>query len=373
MTFDLALVGGTVIDPSLGIHARRDVLIQGGRVAALVDRLTTEEAARSVDVSGRLVLPGLIDLHAHLFPGFGQGCAPDECCLQRGTTTAVDAGSTGAGAFEAWRRLVAEPSRTRLFAWLNIATIGLIDSNAGELQHLQLVDPERTAEVAVQHRDLIVGIKARASGYVCAGPFRPAFERVLRAAELAGLPVMIHLGESFETLPEILEQLRPGDVITHILTGRRHGALDDHGRLWPQVREARARGILFDAAHGRMNFGFEAARRVIQQGFLPDFLSTDIARGTAVDPEYSLPQYMTKLMALGVPLEEVVRMATSSPAAFLKREGQIGTLRPGACADVAVLADEAVDVTLHDVEGQTLTAHRRLRPVLTVRAGAMVH
>ncbi|MCC7106150.1 MAG: amidohydrolase/deacetylase family metallohydrolase [Chloroflexi bacterium] len=370
--YDLALVGGTVIDPAQGLHSQRDVAIKEGRIAALPDQLDPGQAARAVDVGGRLVLPGLIDLHAHVFAGVGSSAEPDEHCLGRGTTTAVDGGSAGTGAFRAFKRYVIDRSRTRLLAWLHLSSVGLIDTNAGELQLMQYVNPDAAAALAAAYPGTIVGLKVRASAYVCGGPATPVLKLLRRAADAADLPVMVHIGESIETLPQILDFLRPGDVITHTLSARRHGVLDYHGKLWPRVVEARQQGIFFDAAHGRQHFGFDHARRVIEQGFLPDSLSTDITYIAAADPAFSLPGYMTKLLGLGVSLEQIVPMVTSHPAAQLNRLGEIGTLRPGACADISVLADDEAAASVRDNEGHPLTVRRVLRPILTVRGGAIV-
>jgi dihydroorotase len=166
--------------------------------------------------------------------------------------------------------------------------------------------------------------------------------------------------------------LRPGDVVTHSLTGRRHGILDYQGKVLPAVREARQAGIHFDAAHGRSHFGFEAIRRILDDGFLVDTLSTDISEPTSEDPTFHLPQIMSKLMALGVSLDDVVPLVTSNSARYLKREDELGTLRPGACGDVSILELQEGDFTLRDNEGQTIQTRQRLRPWRTVRAGQVV-
>ena len=371
-SYDLMIQGGTAIDPAAGLHAERDVAIAGGKVAAVEASIAADQAARRIDARGKLVLPGLIDLHAHVFAGVGGGADPDLDCVGRGTTTVLDGGSTGMQAFPGLKRYVIQRSRARIQAWLNIASIGLIDTRVGELMNLNHVDPEGAAATAEANRDTIIGFKIRVSGYVAGGTCKPALNLVRQAAEATGLPIMVHIGESFEPLPEVLAFLRPGDVVTHTLTGRRHGILDADGKLLPAVREARQNSVFFDAAHGRSHFGFALIRRALDQGFVPDSLSTDITAFTAADPTFHLPLLISKLMALGLSLDQAVPLVTSNSARYLKREREIGTLQPGASGDVAILELLEGDFTLRDNEGQSIRARQRLRPWLTVRAGEVI-
>lgn len=369
--YDLLIRGGTIIDPAAGLHAQRDLALAAGRVAAVEASIPVEKAAASIDAQGKLVLPGLIDLHTHIVWGY-HGALPDLVCLPRGTTTALDAGSVGAKGFRGFREYIIERSRTRVHAWLNISTIGLIDVRVGELMNLLYVDVEAAVKTAEANPDTIVGFKVRLSEYVAGADFKPALKLAREAADAAKLPIMIHIGDTNDPLPEALAFLRKGDVVTHSLTGRRHGILDYQGKVLPSVREARQAGVHFDAAHGRRHFGFETIRRALEQGFLVDTLSTDISERGLADASYHLPLIMSKLMAFGVELGDLVPLVTSNAARYLKREGELGTLRPGAAGDVAILELLEGDFTLHDNEGQTIQAHRRLRPWRTVRAGQIV-
>jgi dihydroorotase len=371
-SYDLVIRGGTVIDPAAGLHAQRDVAVADGKVAAVESSIPEEQAASSLDARGKIVLPGLIDLHAHVFRGLGEGTDPEYACLARGTTTVLDGGSTGSRSFGAFKEHVISRSRTRILAWLNISSIGLIDTRVGELMNLGYVDVDSAVRTAEENRDTIIGFKIRVSGYVTGGPCKPALKLVRQAAEAARLPIMVHIGESIEPLPTVLGYLRPGDLVTHSLTGRRHGILDYNGVIWPALREARQAGVQFDAAHGRSHFGFEVIRRALEQGFLIDTLSTDITTPTAADPTFHLPQLMSKLMALGLKLEDAAPLVTSNSARYLERQGEIGTLRTGASGDVAILEPLEGDFTLRDNEGQSVQAKHRLRPWKTVRAGHVV-
>lgn len=363
----LLIRGGTVIDPLAGLHAIRDVAIGAGVVVA-IEPAIDGTAPREIDARGKLVLPGLIDLHTHLFAGY-HGALPDEACLPRGTTTALDGGSAGANAFGLFRTTVLDRARTRVRAWLNVSTIGLIDIRVGELMSLLHVDVDAAVRTAAAHRDLIAGFKIRISEYVAGADFRPALRLAREAADAAGLPLMVHIGDTNDPLPVALAMLRSGDVVTHSFTGRRHGILDYDGTVLDAVREARRAGITFDAAHGRRHFGFAAIRRALDQGFLVDTLSTDISHRAVRDPAYHLPFLMSKLMALGLGLDDVVPLVTSAPARVLGCEGEIGTLRVGAPADVAILEVVEGDVTFSDAEGQRITARQRLRPWRTIRGG----
>jgi dihydroorotase len=369
--YDLVIRGGLMHDPAAGVCGPRDVAIAGSVVAAVAPDIPAHRAKRVLDAGGRVVLPGLIDLHTHTYPGY-HGADPDRVCLPRGTTTAVDGGSSGANAFSGFRRSVVTGSRTRLRAWLNISTIGLIEIRVGELNQLLHADAEAAVRAAEENRDLIVGIKIRISEYVTGADFKPALRIARTAADEAGLPLMVHIGDTNEPLTAALPLLRPGDVVTHTYTGRRHGIFDYDGAVLPAVRQARESGVRFDGAHGRRHFSFDAARRALEQGFPLDTLSSDISVRAIADTSYHLPLIMSKLMALGASLDEVVPLVTRNPARILGAAGELGTLVPGAAGDVAILEVVEADVELTDSEGQRLRARRHLVPWRTVRAGEVV-
>ena len=352
MSEDLLLRGGRLIDPAAGLDGPYDLAISAGRVAAIGPSLEAAPGTRVVDARGLLVLPGLIDLHCHVFARMGIGTDPDVSCLPEGTTTAVDGGSAGAATIDAFCAYVAERARTRVYAWIHLATHGLIDIRLGELTQLGYADVDACARAIEAHRDRVVGIKLRVSNYAVGMSALPALRLLRQAADAARVPVMVHIGASGEPLSVILEWLRPGDVVTHILTGWPNGALDAHGRLHPEVRAARERGVYFDAAHGRMHVSFPVVRRLLEQGFLPDGLSTDVTTPLMQqDPHFSLVGFMNKLLALGVPLREVVPLVTRNPGRLLGREAWLGSLRVGAPADVCVLGWDEGDTTLRDSFG----------------------
>ena len=366
---DLVIVGGRIMDAAGGFSGPGEVAIRDGLVAAVGP--SVGPGARTLDAGGRLVLPGLIDLHTHIFPGY-HGADPDVVCLPRGTTTALDGGSAGARAIGLFGATVAGTRRTRVGAWLNLSTIGLIDINVGELQQLLYANVDAAIEAAAARPDLVVGFKLRISEYVVGGDFRPVLRLARATSDGAGLPLLVHIGDTNQPLTDALGFLRPGDIVTHAYSGRRHGIFATDGSVLPEVREARAAGIRFDGAHGRRHFSFDAARRALDQGFPLDTLSSDISHRAVTNPAFHLPLVMSKLMACGASLEDVVPLVTSAPASVLGRAGEIGTLRPGAGGDVAVLDVVEEDVELTDAEGRRVLARRVLRPWRTVRAG-LVH
>ncbi len=367
--YDLILRGGTLIDPAQGRHGRFDVAIQDGRVAAVAESIAPAEGRETVDVSGRLVLPGLIDLHCHVFWGVGGGADPGVHCLARGTTTAVDGGSSGGNTFPGFRRYVMETTPLRVLAWLHLSSAGMVELRWADIPSPVHADVDLAVKTIAANRDRIVGIKLRTSNYAVGQEALPYLRLVRQAAEAAGVPIMIHIGASGEPLPRLLEVLRPGDVVTHMLTGHRHGLVDLQGKVLPEVLEARQRGILFDCAVGRSHLFFSVARQLVDQGFLPDTVSTDITTFTAErDQHFHLPAVMSYLMTLGVPLEKLVPGVTSAPAAVLERP-DLGTLRVGVEADVTVLEEQPGDFSWTDAFGGTLQGSRRLEPFLTLRAG----
>ena len=372
--YDLLLKGGRVIDPGQGIDGEMDVAISGGKVAAVSPNIPASESARVLDVSGKLVAPGLVDLHAHIYRGATSlGADVDETCLKRGVTTVVDGGSSGTDNFEGFRRWIAAGSRTRVFCFVHISSLGLTAIHrAGELANPDYADPQGVLEILRRHPDLALGVKLRATDREVGGSCLPMLEIGRRVADEAGRPLMVHIGNTVETLPRILERLRPGDIVTHCMTGRRNGLLDDSGAILPEAREARERGVFFDAAHGRSHFSFQVAARLLDQGFLPDTISTDLTAYSTSSVVYDLPTTMTKFVTLGLPLAEVVRLATLRPAQVLGKDGEFGTLRPGVAADVAVLEWEDGEFPLEDAVGERRTARHRLVAHLTIRNGEPV-
>jgi dihydroorotase len=368
--FDLVLKGGHLLDPAAGVDARRDVGFAAGRVAAVDADIPRDAARQVVDVGGAHVAPGLVDLHAHAFiAGHDLGIETDPICAATGVTTLCDAGSTGAANFTGLREYVMARAETRVLAFLHLSAIGLSHLGVGEHAFLEYFDPDLAAGVAREHRDVILGIKVREQVEVVGGHGLEPLRRGIRAAEAAGLPVIVHVNNPPAEYGEVLALMRPGDIVSHFLHGRGSGILDAACRIKPAVQEARRRGIVFDVAHGRNHVNFPVARRAFEQGFYPDTISSDLTRPGRAGIVKDLPTTLSKFLSLGMPLGDVVRAATATPARAIGRSGDLGTLRPGAAGDAAVFAIEEGRFPYQDADGHTLEGGRRWTPRLTVRAG----
>jgi dihydroorotase len=365
MPIDLLLAGGRVVDVGGGHVGHFDVAVKGGRIAAVGPSLPHHSVREVVDVTGRLVTPGLVDLHTHVYPGATYwGIHPDPVAWQTGVTTWVDAGSAGAWGIDALRAAVTA-YRVRVPVLLHISALGLI-GRTGESTDLALVDTDAALDAIARHPDLVVGVKVRIDREtVGANGVRP-LERALDVARAAGLPVMVHVADPPPGPDDVLPLLRPGDILTHCASGV---AATGAG---PLMREACARGVLFDLAHGAGSFAFDVLEEQLAAGLAPDTVSTDLHARCRYGPVFDLPTTMAKLRAVGVPLEDVVAAATATPAAALRLPGGVGTFAVGAPADVAVFAVEEGPFPVVDTHGQVREAPERLVNVATYVAGRLL-
>jgi dihydroorotase len=374
--FDLLLRGGHVIDPKNGVSAVLDVAVADGKVAAVAAGLDAAQAAKVVDVARLYVTPGLIDLHAHVYAGTGEkgsyagdnSIYPDGFTFRVGVTTVVDAGCAGWRNFDDFLDRVIGRSQTRVLAFLNIVGQGM--RGDGREQDLEDMQPGPTAEMALKHKGLIVGIKT--AHY--AGPEWTPVERAVEAGELAGVPVMVDFGVSRpeRPMPELVtRKLRPGDIYTHMYSGLRNEQ-DEHGRVNPALWEARKRGVLFDVGHGGGSFVWKVAVPATQEGFWPDCISTDLHIGSMNGGMKDQLNVMDKFLALGQPLGDVIRCSTWNPARTSGRT-DLGHLSVGAPADIAVLRLETGDFGFVDVKGARLRGSQKLVAELTFKDGKVVY
>lgn len=378
--YDYVLTGGTVVDPSVELNANRNVAIQGGRIAALLDPSTKFAATQTLDCSGKLVVPGLIDFHVHVFPGVSHfGVDPDESCLARGVTTVLDFGTAGGLVFDGFRRYVIDAARTRVRALMLIAGQGMISSVGtkpalGELWDLAYCDIEGCVEAVERNRDCVVGIKVRCMDDIADNGRNEAegLMRARQAADLVKLPLVVHPVLSSLPIGQILDTLKGGDVLTHCYHDKRCGLVDDQLRVLPQVREKQREGVLLDVGHGSGSFAFRVARAMLEQDVLPDFIGSDLHSYNLYGPVHDLVTTLDKFLHLGMSVPEIIRRSTVNCAKFLGMSDEIGTLRPGACADVTVL--EIVDgrFPLTDSEGRLETAAQRFEVRGCFRAGRAV-
>ncbi len=374
MKYDLVLTGGEVLDPSAGYSGIMDIGINAGKIAAVAPAIPAEQARRSISAKGFLVTPGLVDMHAHVFVnGHDMGDRTDHFCSCSGVTTMCDAGSAGSSNFAGLRQVLDNDVRTRVRAFVNLSAIGITGtSRGGELQHFPYADPEGCARTISENPDLAIGVKLRfGPGLVWEYSAEPV-KLARRTADMAGgVPMMMHITDSPVPLPDLIEHMKPGDIVTHCYHGRAHGIMGQEKQfLLPQVIEAQKAGIIFDCAHGRNHFNFRMIERALDQGFLPDTISTDLTMTSATKgPVWDLPTTMSKLLHFGLPLAEIIRRTTAAPAKIMGYEGTVGTLKPGANADISVfdLRDGAFE--LRDSDGDTITAKRRLIPQMTLKDG----
>ncbi len=371
MSFDLILKGGHVVDPSQNLDAVADVAFAGGKVAAIGPNLSGGKATR--DVAGKIVTPGLIDIHTHVYwGGTSLGIDPVALALQSAVTTVIDAGSAGAGNFPGFRKHIIEPSPIRILAYINISFPGIFAFSkpvmVGESTDLRLLDPNECVRICREHKDLVVGVKVRVGG-VASGPTgaTPLYLAVDAADEL-GIPMMAHLDRLPPARHEVLPHLRKGDILTHCYRPFPNAPIQGDGRVRAEVLEARARGVYFDIGHGGGSFAFNTAREALAHGFPPDIISSD-AHVLSIDgPAYDLLVTMSKMLCLGMSLNDVVRCCTATPAKALRHE-ELGTLKVGAIGDASVLELAKGQFDYTDVVGETIKGDQRLFPAGMVIAG----
>ncbi len=378
--FDLVIKGGDVLDPSQSLRGRRDIGIRFGVVEAVEADIPAARAHRVLDAGGKLVTPGLIDLHAHVFPyGSAIGIPADELVAQQGTTTCVSAGDAGANNFAAFRRHVVASTRTRLYAFVHIANIGLAGFPVPELYNIDFAQTDAAARAVAENADMVLGIKVRMSENVIAKHGLEPLKRAIAACVAAdtGAKVMCHIGgvETRELMSQILDLLRPGDILTHCFSGAPNigGAFTNivqDGKLLPAALAAKKRGVIFDVGHGGGSFDYTVAEAAIAQGAPPDTISSDIHVFSGNTPGMPyLTWVMSKFLGLGFSLEQVVAMATVNPAKAIGRNPKLGTLQIGAPADVSIMELVEGPVSFVDTRKNQREGRAHLKPLQTVAAG----
>ncbi len=371
--YDLILKGGSLIDPSQGLSGIHDIAIENGAIARIASDIPGEEARRVVTVKGRVVTPGLIDLHAHVFEGFTRfGVNPDIAGVHAGVTTIVDAGSSGSATFEGFTHHILPHCHTEIIPFLHICQTGL--ATIPDIIAEGSIDLDATLRVANRHKNLIRGIKARmvSPALEILGMEMPRLAK--RAARESGIKLMVHIGDTEKRYdPTVIRRLLPllerGDILTHYFTANPGGVLDGNGRLVPEAWEAEKTGVWFDTAHGQMNFSFDIGRRIIDQGLLPHCISTDLTVPGRIRAVHSMTEMMTRFLGLGFTLEQVVTMCTANPAKAIGAEDRIGSLAVGRQADISVLRVEEGDWTVHDVLGASLHVSKAVMPAVTLKRG----
>ena len=373
-TCDLLIAGGTIIDPATGYNGRGDVAIVGERIAAVGADLSAWQAVRRVDATGKLVTPGLIDMHTHLgFELHTHVVDPDDICPQTAVTTAVDQGSVGAFTFPWYRERVLSRSICRLYSFINIASIGTIAIHKPYYVdwYGAYIDKADTLRMIEEHRDQIRGIKAFATSAMTGEWALGAVQAACEVGRAAGVPVAVHVSAAPPSLEAVLAELGAGDIVTHSYTPHSQCILDEQGQVRLAVRAARERGVLFDLGHGAGSLSFRVARAALAQGFPPDTISTDLYYSNIHNKVFDLPTTMTKFLALGMPLGEVVARTTVNAAAALRDE-RLGSLAPGKLADVSVLSLGEGAYELVDSPGEVVPTQHKLFAEATIVAGKVV-
>ncbi len=374
---DLILTGGRVIDPSQNIDRVTEVGFTDGKVAAIGDALPRGPATDIRDVAGKIVSPGLIDLHTHVYwGGTSLGIDAEEFCRSSGVTTAVDTGSAGPGNFPGFRKHVIEPSAVRILAYLHISHAGIwgFSDNVmvGESEDLRLMDPRAAAEVADQNRDVIVGIKVRLGLHASGTQGMAPFEYAIAVAEEVGMPMMVHIDNPPPSYEELVSRMRPGDVLTHCFRPFPNSPATPQGTVKPAVRDARERGVLFDVGHGMGSFSWKTARAMLANGFLPDTISSDVHALCINGPAYDQVTTLSKFLCLGLDLPTVIKLSTETAGMALGRP-ELGTLKPGVPGDATILRLEDGRFDFEDVLGEVMTGDQRIYSDGVVLNGAWWH
>lgn len=369
--YDILLKGGRVLDPANNINTIRDVAIQGNHIARVAAAIPASEARKVLDASGYLVTPGLIDLHFHSY-GYSGAIFPDDTALLAGTTTVVDAGGPGYRTFADFKKKIVARCQTRVLALLNIAGGGMVGPSSED--NVADMLPDKTAEVIRNNRDVIVGIKLAHFGK----PGWDAIKRAIEAGRLAGVPVMVDQSiftNSGRTSREtLLDIMRPGDMKTHMYNDRQIEIVSRfNGKVRDYALEARKRGVLFDMGHGAGSFLWPVATAAARQGFYPDTISTDLHAQSIMIQQSDMPNCISKLMLLGMTLEDAILRSTVNPAKAIHRFPELGTLGEGRSADIAVLALRDGTFAFKDSWGKKKLGTKKLENVLTIRDGKIVY
>jgi dihydroorotase len=359
---DLLLAGGHVIDPASRKNGAFDIGITGNRISAVEPKLNRDNAKEVIDITGKTAVPGLIDLHTHVYcGGTSLGVDADGMALEAGVTTFVDAGSAGCGNFIGFKEHVIDRSRSRILAFLNISHAGIFgfDIGIGECADMNLINALPVVERAREFSDHIVGVKVRVGHYAGGTNGAMPLDIAKQASDKLAKPLMSHIDRPPPTIEDVLNRLGQGDILTHCFRPFPNQPVDTSGQVKNEVTAARERGVVFDTGHGRGSFGWESATKMLEQGFEPDVISSDVHTGCINGPAWNLMHVMSKFLALGMSLEKVIEKATAAPARAIDQT-DIGHLAVGALADVTILHTEDGHFDFFDVTGECLTGNQKL-------------
>lgn len=359
---ELILKGGTLYDPASEKSGQFDIGFKGGRVAAVEPGLSPDLARETIDVTGKTVVPGLIDLHTHVYHGgTSLGIHPDNHARGAGVTTFVDAGSSGPGNFLGFHEHVIKRSRSRILAFLNISFPGIFgfDFRVGECENLKLLDPNAVIDRAREYQDHIIGVKVRVGKFTSGDNNIEPMMLAKKAAGKLAKPLMAHIDSPPPSIEEVLACLGAGDILTHCFRPFPNDPVDVSGAVKKEVLDARNRGVIFDTGHGKGSFGFESATKMLEHGFEPDVISSDVHAESVVGPAHDLLHVMSKFMALGMSFEKVIEKTTLAAARAIDQT-DIGHLGIGALGDATILHQENGSFEFFDVIGERIVSDKKL-------------
>ncbi len=374
--YDLVVKGGRVIDPAQQVDGTMDIATAGGKVVKVAADIPAGESKQVFDASGKIVTPGLIDAHTHVYDAvLDAGAHPDDAGVNQGVTTVIDCGSAGYATFGGFPKYVVPAAKTTVYCLLHIGSFGI--SSMPELWYPEEINVAATEAVIKANPGLIRGVKIRLVGKLIASGGVEVIKIAKATAKKFNLPLMVHIGDGNSWVSptltrECLPLLEAGDIITHIYTGLLGGVLGDDERVIPEFAAARERHVILDSAHGRSNFTYFVARKMLEQGYLPDVISTDLTKPSITGPVYGLTVTISKFMALGIPLEKIIAMTTINPAKVMSFADRKGSLEPGKDADISVLEIKSGKWPLFDCNQDRLDVERLVVPVMTIKAGELI-
>lgn len=375
MSVDKAVINGTIIDPVKKTERMGTILLDGSQIAEVDYGGHIPAAKEIIDADGCIVTPGLIDSHLHLFYGGTEnGILPDLTLLPMGVTAAVDQGSAGSATFQAFYDSVLSRSLMNVFATVNLSTQGLITSRYPEDLEPSHTDISRLKDLFAKYPKIIKGIKLRISQEVVGNLGMKPLEKALETAEAIGTRLVVHTTNPPIPINQLLQYFRKDDIYTHVFAQRGYSILDDAGNLEAAVYDARKRGVIFDAADARVHYAFPVIHQALREGFLPDTISTDLVQGSCFQPGvFGLPRVLSKYVALGMSLAEVIRAVTYRAAQVLGEENRLGTLNPGTEGDIAIFKWKTGEFQMQDRLGNLLEIPRMLVPQCTILKGQVVY
>ena len=373
--YDVLIKGGRLIDPAQHIDALMDIAVNGDKIALVSPDIAARDGKKIIDATGRIITPGLIDMHCHVFDALSKYADVDIAGVRQGVTTVVDGGSSGQALFSAFPKYIIPRARTTVYCFLHISSMGIVI--APEIKSLDNIDVAATSSVIKSYPDIIKGVKLRMVGAFVARNGVEIFQTAKKIAKEFGLPIMVHIGDkecqaTTSLTQAFLPLMERGDILTHVFTARQGSAMLPDGTFIPELRAAMERGVVLDIAHGGSNMSFAVARRGLSQGILPTVISSDLSSGTLHGPAYGLTVTMSKMLSLGLSLNQVITMTTINPAKAINIADRKGSLKPGMDADVSILEVAFGKRKLVDGENETLLATELIMPRMALKAGKTV-